>query len=97
MTCLHLWFVPDTPLKQARRNASLDKNTNVEYSSVSLCETEKKNLRYNSSRQIYLEGALAVRYSLHLPDIHDTNQLFGYKPQRERVQQKSENTEHHLE
>lgn len=65
---------------------------------VSACvEKEKKNLRYNSSRQIYLEGALAVRYSLHLPDIHDTDQLFGHKPQRERVQQKSENTEHHLE
>lgn len=36
MTCLQLWFVPDTPLRQALRKASLDRNTNVEYSRVSL-------------------------------------------------------------
>ena len=41
--------------------------------------------------------ALARRSSPYLPDINDTDQLFGHKPQRERVQQKSEDTEHHLE
>ena len=35
MTCLQLGSVPD-PLRHAFLNASLDKNTSVEYSSVSL-------------------------------------------------------------
>lgn len=44
-----------------------------------------------------LREAFALLSSLHLTDINDTDQLFGHKPQRERVQQKSEDTEHHLE
>lgn len=36
MTCLQLRRVPDSPLRQALLNASLDKNTNVEYNNVSL-------------------------------------------------------------
>lgn len=31
-----------------------------------------------------------------LPDIDNPNQLFGHKPQGECIQQKGEDTEHHL-
>lgn len=48
MTCLQLWFVLVPPLRQALLKASLDKNTNVEYSSVSLCITTRKKTDYSS-------------------------------------------------
>lgn len=58
MTCLQLWFVPETPLRQALRKASLDKNTNVEYSSVSL---------HNKDTHKHVTGAGAVKCADILP------------------------------
>lgn len=45
MTCLQLRLVPDSALRQALLKASLDKNTNVEYSNVSLNDGDTKEKR----------------------------------------------------
>lgn len=93
MTCLQLRLVPDSALRQALLKASLDKNTNVEYSNVSLNVGDTKE-KHRSQRQVNRETRLLQLFSL--PDVHHADQLLGDEPQREGIQEEGEDTEHHL-
>lgn len=97
MACLQLWFVPDTPLRQALRKASLDRKTNVVYSRVSLRDehTHVKAVSLHAVKCVGT-GLLFQCVKRSLPDIDHPDQLFGHEPQCECIEQKGEHTEHHL-